>query len=184
MSREIITVHVKMDLKTLRSFAVFNDIILKKRFVRPAVFAAILLFFSIICYASGKEQSALLGTLLMVLALGMPLVYFGTFLSQIKSQAKKLRLNPPRKVYTLALKPDGVHIQNDMRKEENVDLPWDKWHGAYRLNTAIYLYATPQRAFILPNGQADAAPQEVWQLIETHLPQGRAQDCTKKRKKK
>lgn len=173
MTRKTITAHVKMDEKTLRRFAFFNDILLRGRFIRPLVFAAIMLTFGIICFSARREGSVLLGTVLTVIGLGLPLVYFGTFFAQVKGQAKKLRLSPPRAVYTLAFGANGVHIKNDMRQEEEVDLPWDKAFAAYRRRQEIYFYAAPTRAFILPDGQADASPDELWAMLEARMPEGR-----------
>ena len=46
------------------------------------------------------------------------------------------------------------------------ELPWEKVFGAWRHKEAIYLYATPARAFILPDGQADASPDMLWRTLE------------------
>lgn len=175
MSSKTITVHVKMDYKTLRSFSMFDTFLLKKRGVRPLIFGAIFLFFAIICFAAtDKEQNWLLGTVMLLIAVGMPSVYVGFFLSQVKGLAKKLKLNPPRAVYTLAFNDQQVTIRNDLKQEDTVELPWDHIAAAFRVKKAIYLYATPMKAFILPDGQADATPDELWAMMVKKLPEGRA----------
>lgn len=175
MSAKNITVHVKMDRRTLRSFALFDTFILRKRWMRPAIFGGIFLIFALICFlATDKEQNTLLGVVMLLIALGMPSVYVGMFLSGVKKQAKKLRLDPPRAVYTLILSEQSVTIHNDLKAETDVTLPWDKLPAAFRVRRAIYLYAAPTRAFILPDGQADAPQDEVWQRIVDHVPTGRA----------
>ena len=105
-------------------------------------------------FAAGREQSALIGSVLLLVGLGLPAVYVGTYLSQLNAQAKKLRLDPPRPVYTLRLAQEGVTIQNDMKAEATVSLEWKNIHAAWRDKGCIYLYATPARAFLLPDGQA------------------------------
>lgn len=115
MQREIITIHVKMDRQTFRRFALFDTFRLKKRWCKPALFCAILLVFAAVAFAAGREQSALIGSVLLLVGLGLPAVYVGTYLSQLNAQAKKLRLDPPRPVYTLRLAQEGVTIQNDMK---------------------------------------------------------------------
>lgn len=180
MSLKTITVHVKMDRKTLRSFAVFDTFLLKKQWKRPLGFAGILIAFALISFLSGKTQSVMLGSVLLIVGLGLPFTYVTMFLSQVKEQAKKMRLDPPRKVYTLTLDDGGVTIRNDMKVEADVHLEWDKIPAAFRMRKAVYLYASPVKAFILPDGQADASPAEVWDFIVKHLPEGRANVKKKK----
>lgn len=176
---QTITIHVKMDERTLRRFAFFNDILLRKRFIRPMVFAALMCAFAVVCFVSGKPQSGLLGGVLTAIGLGLPAVYFGTFFSQLHARARKLKLDVPRAVYSLTLRPEGVHIVNDQKAEDDVDVPWDRLFAAYRRKGIIYLYATPARAFLLPDGQADATPQQVWDMLTARMPQGRCFDALK-----
>lgn len=177
MAKDMITVPVRMDYKTLRSFSLYDTFILRKRWIKPTIFGVVFLIFAIICFAAaGKEQNWLLGTVMLVIALGMPAVYVFMFLSQVKAQAKKLRLDPPRKVYTLCFSTEKVHITNDMKANEETDLEWGKIPAAFRRKGAIYLYAAPTRAFILPDGQGDASQDELWALLEKNLRKGRAHD--------
>lgn len=175
MNKSIITVPVLMDYKTLRKFSLFDTFILKKHWIRPAVFGAIFLVFAIICFgATGKEQNWLLGTVMLLIGLGMPAVYICTFLSGVKGQAKKLKL--PRKVYTLTFSHSGVHIVNDLKPDEQVDLDWKKIPAAFRRKNAIYLYAAPTRAFILPDGQGDESADALWDMMEKYLRKGCARN--------
>ena len=164
MARRSITVHVKMDYKTLRSFAVFDTFLLKKQWRRPVFFSSILLVFSFIClFLIDKDQHLLIGFVLLAIAVALPFSYLFMFLSGVKGQAAKLRL--PRRVYTLNISSSGISIQNDLKKEEAVWLEWNKVHALHRRRNAIYLYASPARAFILPNGQADASADELWLMM-------------------
>ncbi|MBR5547861.1 MAG: hypothetical protein IKU70_12915 [Clostridia bacterium] len=172
MAKRSITVQVKMDRKTLRSFAVFDTFILKKQWRKPAVFSLILLVFAFIClFAVDKEQHVLIGSVLLAIAAALPFSYIFMFLSGVKEQARRLKL--PRRVYTLSLSGSGIAISNDIKKEETVWLEWSKVHALHRRKNAIYLYASPARAFILPNGQADATPDELWQMMTEHVKSAR-----------
>lgn len=173
MARTTITAHVKMDYKTLRAFSLFDTFLLKKAWRRPTIFGGIFLLSAIICFClTNKEQNVFMGVFLSIIGIGMPLVYVMMYLSGVKQQAKKLKL--PRRVYTLAFSPSGITITNDMKAEETVQLEWARVHALYRRKGAIYLYAAPTRAFILPDGQADASPDELWQMLTR-----RAQDARK-----
>ena len=164
MAKAHITIRVKMDYKTLRAFSLFDTFLLRKAWRRPAIFGAIFLASAIACFAlTAKEQNVFMGVILSVIGIGMPLVYVMMYLSGVKQQAQKLKL--PRRVYTLALSSDGIFITNDMKNEEPVHLEWSRVFALYRRRDAIYLYAAPTKAFILPNGQAAATPDVVWQLL-------------------
>lgn len=171
MKKNMITVPVRMDYKTLRDFSLFDTFILKKHWFKPAIFGAAFVIFAIICFAAtGKEQNWLLGTVMLLIGLGMPAVYVGMFLSGVKGQAKKLKL--PRKVYTLTCSNECIRIHNDLKEEEQVTLEWKKIPAAFRCKKAIYLYAAPTRAFILPDGQADASADELWAMMVKNLRKG------------
>ena len=169
MSHTKITIPVRLDAKTFKRFGRFDMLVLRKRWVRPVVFALILIAFAAVALLSGKEQSGLIAAVLLVVGLGLPLVYFGTFLSQMNMQVDKYRLDPPRRVYTVKLNYDGVHVTNGQQSEGQVDVAWKDAQAAFRAKGCIYLYITPQRAFLLPDGQADCEPEELWGYIEKHM---------------
>lgn len=173
MTSKTITVSTRMDYPILRAFSMFDTFLLRRRWVRPAMFGGIFVIFAVICFAAtGKEQNVLLGMVMLLIGLGMPAVYVGMYLSGVKGQAKKLRL--PRKAYTVRLNGEKIVITNEMKQEDDVTLEWGKMVRAFRVKNAVYLYPTTARAFILPNGQADASPDELWALIEENMPKGRA----------
>ena len=173
MSREIITYHVRMDARTFRRFAVFDTFRLKKRWRSPVLFAVIMTAFAIVCFAFHEKKNAmLLGSVLLSVGLSLPAVYFSMFFSSIKSSVKAQKL--PRQAYDVRLgtKEEGVTIRSALNSDE-VTLPWDKLHGAYRDKACIYLYALKEKAFLLPSGQADATDDEAWAFLVEHLPEGR-----------
>lgn len=165
-----VTIHVKLDSASFRRFALFDTLVLRRRWVRPALFGSIMCAFAVVCFCLRKEQSPLLGGLLLTLGLGMPAVYFGVFFSQLREQIKLLGLQKPQPVYTLRFFPEGVCITNDRKAEAAQEAPWEKLYGVYRVKDSIYLYATPQKAFLLPDGQADASPDELWRLLCARIP--------------
>ena len=176
MKTTTVTVRCRIDTKLFRHFALFDTFRLKKHGRLPLIFMLIMLLFSGICFFSGKPQSWLPGTLLLLIGLGMPAVYVGSFLSGVKKQADKLKLKTPRAMYTVTLSSEGVNIRNDFKAEENVNLPWDKVWGAVRVKGAVYLYATPARAFILPEGQAEPDDAMLWSLLGSCLPKNKLTD--------
>ena len=166
--REIV-IPVRLDERTFKRFALFDMFSLRRKWVRPAVFSAILFAFAFAALLLRKEQSGLIAAVLLTVGLGLPLVYFGSFLSQVNMQAARAKLKPARRVYTVTLREAGIRVENDQKKEEPLEMDWASVQQAYRKKGCIYLYVTAAKAFLLPDGQADVPAAEVWQYLAGHL---------------
>ncbi len=171
MKRTEYTIPVKLDARTFRRFSLFDALKLRKRWVRPVLFALILVAFAVVALVSGKQQAGMLATVLLVVGLGLPLVYFGTFLSQVNLQVARHQLDKPRRVYTVVLNADGVRVTNDQMAEAPVQLPWKEVQAAFRAKGCIYLYVNATRAFLLPDGQGNAPAEEIWEYLAKHMGQ-------------
>ena len=170
MSEEkTIVIPVRLDEKTFRRFARFDMFTLRKRWIRPAVFSVILIVFAFVALLSRKEQSGMIAAVLLVVGIGLPVVYVGSFLSQVNIQAAQQKLKPARAVYTVTLRESGILVKNDRKEEGRLEMEWSAIQKAFRQKGCIYLYVTAARAFLLPDGQADAPDSEVWQYLVDHL---------------
>ena len=172
MHADILTAHVKINALIFRRFALFDTFRIKRRWVSPAVFCLIFLVFSFACMLSGKEQSQMIGTLLQIIGLGLPACYVLSFLFQVSDQCKRLGLKSLRPAYTLNFAKDELRVINDMAAEPEVKLPYASLYGVWRGNCAFYVYASPSRAFILPDGQYPLSPAQMWDHFKKILPQG------------
>ena len=164
-------IHVRLNAKTFRRFSRFDALRLRRKWVRPVLFALILVAFAVVALASGREQAGMIAAVLLVVGLGLPLVYFGTFFTQVNLQVERHGLDRPRAVYTVTLNADGVRVTNDQREEAPLVAPWKDVWAAFRVKGCIYLYVTPARAFLLPDGQADGgvSSEEIWGYLEKHM---------------
>ena len=166
--KEII-IPVRLDGKTFKRFARFDMFSLRKKWVRPIVFSLILIIFAFIALLTRKEQSGMIAAVLLVIGLGLPVVYIGTFLSQVNMQSVRQRLNPARNVYTVTFRESGILVENNQKKEGSLEMNWNSVRQAFRRKGCIYLYVTAVKAFLLPDGQANVPDQEVWQYLVSHL---------------
>lgn len=164
-----ITIPVRLDERTFRRFARFDMFSLRKRWIRPALFSLILIVFAFIALLARKEQSGMIAAVLLAVGIGLPVVYIGTFLSQVNMQAARRGLKPARNVYTVRLRNEGILVTNSQKKEDPLEMDWESVWQAFRKKGCIYLYVTAAKAFLLPNGQADVPDQEVWQFLTEHL---------------
>ena len=164
-----ITIPVRLDERTFRRFARFDMFRLRRKWVRPALFSLILIVFAFIALLARKEQSGMIAAVLLAVGIGLPVVYIGTFLSQVNMQAARRGLKPARNVYTVRLRNEGILVTNSQKKEDPLEMDWESVRQAFRKKGCIYLYVTAAKAFLLPNGQADVPDQEVWQFLTEHL---------------
>lgn len=173
MQIHAITVHVRIHSGLFRRFALFDTFIRQRRYRAPALFMIIFLAFSLVAFATGKAQSAMLGALLLIIGLALPLAYLMSFLLQVHDQCRRLGLKSPRPAYTLNLTETEFRVINDMKSEAELRLAYDALHGVYRVKDAYYLYVTPARAFILPHAQNSLSPAQMWDFLHERLPQGK-----------
>ena len=164
-----ITIPVRLDEKTFRRFARFDMFTLRKKWIRPVIFSLILIAFAFIALLTRKAQSGMIAAVLLAVGIGLPVVYFGTFFSQVNMQALQQKLKPPRRVYTVTLRKEGIRVENNQRKEDPLEMEWTAVRQAFRRKGCVYLYVTAAKAFLLPDGQADAADGEVWDYLTAHL---------------
>ena len=173
---QCITIPVRLDEKTFRRFARFDMLVLRKRWVKPMVFALILCAFAVVALISRLPQSGMIAAVLLAVGLGLPIVYIGMFLSSVNMQASRWKLEKGRNVYTVQLTEEGFRVINDRKQENTGIVPWEKAAQAFRRKDCIYLYATPAKAFLLPNGQADAPDDAVWACIRKGLGAGQCKE--------
>lgn len=168
-SERNITIPVRLDEKTFKQFARFDMFTLRKRWVRPVIFSAILIAFAFVALLTKKAQSGMIAAVLLAVGIGLPVVYFGSFFSQVNMQALQQKLKPPRNVYTVTLREEGIRAENNQRQEDALEMEWTAVQKAFRRKGCIYLYVTPTKAFLLPEGQADAPDEEVWDYLTAHM---------------
>ena len=163
------TVHVMLDAGVFRRFCVFDALILRRKWLRPILFALIMAAFAVVALISRRPQSGLIAGVLLAVGLGLPVSYFGTFLWQVSGQVRRYSLKTPQRVYTVHLDGKGVSVVNDQRKEPPLSVNWADVQSAFRDGGCIYLYVNAARAFLLPDGQANVEPDVLWAYLESQL---------------
>ena len=168
-SEKEIVIPVRLDGKAFKRFARFDMFRLRRKWVRPAVFSLILIAFAFAALLARKAQSGMIAAVLLVIGIGLPIVYVGSFLSQVNMQALRRGLKSPRAVYTVTLRENGIRVENNQKKEDPLEMEWSSVQKAFRKKGCIYLYVAAAKAFLLPDGQAAVADEEVWAFIRNRL---------------
>lgn len=167
------TISVTLTAEVFQRFTLFDTFRRRKMWRSPAIFAAILGSCALVCYGMHHVDGAvMLGTVLLIVGLGMPITYFLSFFLSLRKQCKTLGL--PKQVYTLCLTPvsKGIAIDNG---HEHADYAWKDVFHVYRDKEATYLFLAPTRAFILPHACLEEGPDALWALLAKKLPAGK---CT------
>lgn len=172
-------IDVLLTEEVFRRFTTFDLFRRKKVWKAPAIWAAILCSCAAVCFVMGHVRGAkLLGTVLLMVGIGMPFSYFSAFAGSMKRQILTLGLSRPQHVYSLELtaKAKGIAVSNE---KEQASYEWKMVHHAYRDLLATYLFITKDRAFILPHDCCEEGEDALWELIRGKLP---AERCTDLRK--
>ncbi len=164
-----IIIPVRLDARTFKRFSRFDTFSLRRRWVRPAVFALILLGFAFLALLSRRPQAGMIVAVLLAVGLGLPLIYIGTYFSQVNAQVLQRGLDSPRHVYTVTLDFDGLRVETAQRKESPLVMKWPDVQAAFRAKGCVYLYANAARAFLLPDGQASVDDDALWAYLEAHM---------------
>nr|WP_321305594.1 YcxB family protein [uncultured Sphaerochaeta sp.] len=170
------TIAVHLNESNFRNFLIFNIIKRLKLYKSPVIFASIMSVSAFISFLMHHVEGAvMLGSVLLLVGLGVPAVYFVNFFASLKKQVKLQNLNPPRLVYTIQFseESDFIEISND---KEQVRYQWKDVYHAYYEKDAIYLFITKDRAFLLPLSLLENS-EEAWSIIEGKLDNER---CTRK----
>ena len=171
----VLSIPVRMDTASFREFSAFDVLTRQKRWRRPLLFAVLMAAFAIICFTQvgRREGAALLGTVLAVIGVGLPIVYFATFFQSVNKQAKQLKLETPRDVYRVELSDRGVRVL-EAGKQDKQSLvqhyEWAQLYGAWRTSTAVYIYVESGKAYLLTGKQIPGGLDAAWKFVQEKLP--------------
>jgi len=173
MKEESIIVPARITRQVFQRFALFDTFSLQKRWKLPLIFALIMSALAVLCLAfrEQKEGAALLGTVLLLVGLGLPLAYFLSYWLSLRQQLA--RMEPDRIAYTLRLEPGGIQVTSGTQK---ASYSWESVHMASRVSGCVYLYVEERRAYLLPDGPSS---RRIWELIRDRLPAEKTRDFLK-----
>lgn len=164
-------IDVLMTEEIFLRFTSFDVLLRRKMWRAPVIFAGILSVCAAVCFFMRHIQGAVfLGTVLLIVGLGMPVVYFLSFYLSLRKQVRVLGLKRPQNVYSLELTREktGIHVWSE---KEKADYEWKRVYHAYRDTLATYLYLNPAQAFVLPHTCLENQdPEALWALLTDMVP--------------
>ena len=88
MKSEIV-IPAALNSRQFTQFAIYNVFIRQKRWIRPVVFFILMSVFGTIFVFSEKQNSPLMAGVLFFIGISLPLVWFLSFLMNVRTQSKK-----------------------------------------------------------------------------------------------
>jgi len=165
-------IQVRLSEAEFFRFSWFDVLHRRRVWCAPVLFAAALCTCAVICFIMSHIQgAAVLGAVLLAVGAGIPAAYFLNFFISLRKQARDQKLGEGKYVYTLELEgKEGLRVDNG---REHAVYPWGQIFHAYRDSTAVYLYITPQRAFLIPYRCVAVGADKLWALLKERLPEDR-----------
>ena len=121
------------------------------------------------------------GEVLLVIGLITPLSFLIQFRQSIVAQIKRFRLETPKPVYRLTFPAEGDTFLLQVTEQPEQTLAWRDLAGAYLTKRALYLYAAPRQAYIVPLSQLQAGEgATLWAMARQSVAQGKARAYTRR----
>lgn len=161
--KESVTVEANISSDNFVRFALYDTFIMRKRWRAPGLFAAIMCGFSLVCFTllRNREQSSLLGLVLLSVGLVLPTVWVLMFIASARAQAKKSRLTPYKAQYTVVFSENGFDVVKD---KERAKFAYKDIKRLVRRRDCVYIYVDTGRAFLLPDSAEQRAALERFGL--------------------
>jgi len=163
MDEKQVSINVVVDAKIFYQFSVFDALFRTNSLINMTVFAAVMGLFSLLCFFV-FEDAAGLGVLLIIIGISFPAAYTIKTLRRIKMQISFLDLENPKTVYSLYF-AENIKVTNHGGGEEPLYYEWNSIFAVYRKKGCIYLYVQPEKAYLLPDGQATPGTEALWEII-------------------
>lgn len=171
MKAEALVIPVTVSAKIFSRFALFDAFRIKKRWKSPAFFAAMMLVFALVSFSrlGQANGAALLGTVFLIVGLGLPATYFASFFLSIQRQIKRMGLKDPKQVYTLTFSQEESKIHVETKNGEEADYQWEETFGLYKGKDCLYLYVAQARAYLLPcNNLGQGGEETLWKMAQQY----------------
>ena len=183
MAKNYLRIPITLSANSFKSFANFDTMQRQKKWRYP-VTAAVAFFIAAVAMFSLQEKfpnAFIPGCIFSAVAAGISMNYFNNFSKSIQQQIEKMKLDPPRHVYTVELSDDteGVKYYHPKELHPAGSYTWKSVYGAWRTRNAVYLYVNEQQALLFPLSTKKINHDEIWNFISKRLEASKLHDVSK-----
>lgn len=183
MAKSYLRIPITLSANSFKSFANFDTMQRQKKWRYP-VTAAVAFFIAAVAMFSLQEKfpnAFIPGCIFIAVAAGISMNYFNNFSKSIQQQIEKMKLDPPRHVYTVELSDDieGVKYYHPKELHPAGSYTWKSVYGAWRTKNAVYLYVNEQQALLFPLSTKKIDHDEIWNFISKRLDASKLHDVSK-----
>lgn len=174
---------IYMSKTTFKDFAVFDTMQRHKRWRYPFGAAGIFLACAIFLFGIQEQipNAFLVGTIFCIVAVGLSAGYLRNFYRSIPKEAEKMKLDPPRLVYSLSVTRDNdavlYYLPGDKKPSER--FTWKSIDSVWITPKAIYIYVTPERTLTIPSFTKNVNLEELWTFIANKVDDEKMHDVRK-----
>lgn len=155
-----LTLEARVTPEVFREFAFFDTFRRQKRWRGPVLFTLMMGGFAAVCFALR------IGTVLLVVGLGLPAAYVLSFYLSVRRREKALKAAGCPVAYRLRLEEEGLHVRQGEREER---FPWEGMEEAWRLKRCLCVYVDERRAYLLPPRDEEEG-ERLWAFLTARLP--------------
>lgn len=183
MAKNYLRIPITLSANSFKTFANFDTMQRQKKWRYP-VTAAVAFFIAAVALFSLQEKfpnAFIPGCIFIAVAAGISMNYFNNFSKSIQQQIEKMKLDPPRHVYTVELSDDaeGVKYYHPKELHPAGSYSWKSIYGAWRTKNAVYLYVNDQQALLFPLSTKKIDHDEIWAFISKRLASEKLHDVSK-----
>lgn len=171
MLRDYYSTPIILNEKQFKDFITFDNMKKQKRWKKTISLAACLFLAATMFFAfqESYEWAGTVGGIICCFTVLIPVHYFNSYNNAVKKQVEKMKLDPPRQVYSIRLSDSSNGIMFYYPDEKNYAgrYTWANVDSVWKTKNAIYLYVTKQQALIIPNTINEY--DDVWAFIQSKL---------------
>ena len=175
MAKDYYKIPVFLGEKNFKDYIKFDVLTRQKKYKKPVSLFFALYMAATLCFAMQDtvDVAFVFGSIFIVAAVFIPTNFFRTLTNSMNEQTKKMKLSPPREVYTVHLSSRANGISYDYPEDKKIagEFYWKDALSAWKTRNAIYLYVSDTQAFLIPNNNPNLDYDGIWAFIKSNLPQ-------------
>lgn len=182
LTKNYLRIPIILSANSFKAFANFDTMQRQKKWRYPVTASAAFFIAAVVMFSLQEKfpNGFIPGCIFIAAAAGISMNYFNNFNKSLQQQVEKMKLDPPRHVYTVELSDDaeGVKYYHPKELHPAGSYSWKAIYGAWRTRNAVYLYVSEQQALLFPLSTKKINQDEIWAFLSRRLDASRLHDVS------